>query len=557
MGANALEIRRPDYGDLPLADSASIPSQSSPSRWVLPQNGFNHPASAAARDSARSDSQIRLFRAIGQCQSIAELTSVLAAEASDWIPCNFLGISRCDDATGGVEWHVAIPGRGTESGSTGTAEKEGMTRRVYETQKPLVIASLDDATRSHSKILSGNEAIRSICAVPLSCAQKKVGVVFVASLAEHAYGDEAVRFLSLVATQMCCAIEKSVAYVQIAELKRQLKQENLYLDEELPEEHGFDEIVGQSAALRKVLLHVETVAPTDCTVLICGETGTGKELIARAVHDRSTRHAASFVKLNCAAIPTGLLESELFGHEKGAFTGAISQRVGRFELANHGTMFLDEIGEVPLELQPKLLRVLQEREFERLGNSRTLHTDTRLIAATNRDLEQMVEENRFRSDLFYRLNVFPIRIPALRERPDDIPLLVRRFVRMYAKRMNKQIDTISSETMETLCEYDWPGNIRELQNVIERAVVLTKTTELRVQLTELKRRSVSDRCSATSTLQSTLKEVERAHILATLKQTGWVIAGPHGAAARLGMRRTTLQFRMKKLGISVVRMGNQ
>jgi formate hydrogenlyase transcriptional activator len=567
MGSNALEIHRRDYGDPPLVDSASRPSQTGPSRWFLPQGDFSHPAPGAARDehgivsdagdTARSDSQIRLFRAIGHCQSIAELTSVLAAEASDWIPFNFLGISRCDDATSGVEWHVAIPGRGIESGSTGTAEREGMTRWVYETQKPLVIASLDDATRSQSKILGVHEAIQSICAVPLSCAQKKMGALFVGSLAEHAYGDGEVRFLSLIAAQMCCAIEKYVAYAQIADLKRQLKQENLYLEEELPEEHGFDAIVGQSAALRNVLLQVETVAPTDCTVLICGETGTGKELIARAVHDHSARRAASFVKLNCAAIPTGLLESELFGHEKGAFTGAISQRVGRFELANRGTMFLDEIGEVPLELQPKLLRVLQEREFERLGNSRTLHTDTRLIAATNRDLEQMVEENRFRSDLFYRLNVFPIRIPALRERPEDVPLLVRHFARMYAKRMNKQIGTISSETMETLCAYHWPGNIRELQNVIERAVVLTKGTELRVQFTELKRRSVSDGSSATGMLQTTLKEVERDHILATLKQTGWVIAGPNGAAARLGMRRTTLQFRMKKLGISIVRVGKQ
>jgi formate hydrogenlyase transcriptional activator len=325
------------------------------------------------------------------------------------------------------------------------------------------------------------------------------------------------------------------------------------IKEEFGEKLDFQGIIGRSAALQNTLEKVHMVAPTDCTVLICGETGTGKELIARAIHEHSARRAASFVKLNCAAIPTGLLESELFGHEKGAFTGAITQRIGRFELANHGTMFLDEIGEVPLELQPKLLRVLQEREFERLGNSRTLHTDTRIIAATNRDLEQMVEENRFRSDLFYRLNVFPIRIPALRERPEDIPLLVLHFVRLYAKRMSKQIETISSETMQALCQYDWPGNIRELQNVIERAVVLTKESDLRVQLTERKKSSFSDGCSATDTLHSTLKEVERAHILATLKETGWVIAGPNGAAARLGMRRTTLQFRMKKLGIFIVR----
>jgi formate hydrogenlyase transcriptional activator len=303
-----------------------------------------------------------------------------------------------------------------------------------------------------------------------------------------------------------------------------------------------------------VLQQIETVAPTDCTVLIYGETGTGKELIARAIHERSARHKATYVKLNCAAIPTGLLESELFGHEKGAFTGAISQRIGRFELANHGTMFLDEIGEIPLELQPKLLRVLQEREFERLGNSRTLNTDTRLIAATNRDLEKMVEEKAFRADLFYRLNVFPIRIPALRERAEDIPLLVRHFAQQYAGRMNKQIDSIAPETMKALCAYHWPGNIRELQNVIERAVVMTKDSELRVPLTELKKRPVPN---AHSSCAGTLEEAERAHILATLKQTGWVLAGPNGAAARLGMHRSTLQFRMKKLGISVVRIANQ
>ena len=550
MSLNALEIHARDYGDPPLLDSASMLSQPGLYRWLLAPG-----ICSDGRDTARYDALVRLFRAIGQCQSIAELTSVLAAEASDWVPFNVLGISRCDDFVGGVEWHVATPGTGTESGSSGAAEKESMTSWVYETQKPLVIASLDDVTRSQSKILDGvDEAIHSICAVPLSCAQKKMGALFVGSLAKDAYGDEEVSFLSLIAGQICCAIEKYVAYGQIAELKRQLKRENLYVEEELPDDHGFEEIVGQSAALRDVLLQVETVAPTDCTVLICGETGTGKELIARAVHDRSSRHAASFVNLNCAAIPTGLLESELFGHEKGAFTGAISQRVGRFELANHGTMFLDEIGEIPLELQPKLLRVLQEREFERLGNSRTLHTDTRLIAATNRHLEQMVEENRFRSDLFYRLNVFPIRIPSLRERPEDIPLLVRHFARMYAKRMNKHIDTISSETMKALCHYPWPGNIRELQNVIERAVVMTKGSELGVCLSEFKRRPVPNSDNSCS---GTLEEADRAHILATLKQTDWVVAGPNGAAAKLGMRRSTLQFRMKKLGISIVRLGKQ
>jgi len=310
-----------------------------------------------------------------------------------------------------------------------------------------------------------------------------------------------------------------------------------------------------SAALRRVLKEVETVGPTESTVLIYGETGTGKELIARALHNLSPRTSNAFVKLNCAAIPTGLLESELFGHEKGAFTGAIAQRIGRFELANHGTVFLDEVGEIPLELQPKLLRVLQEREFERLGSTRTLRSDARLIAATNRDLTAMVKEQKFRSDLFYRLNVFPVRIPPLRERPEDIPLLVRHFTQQFARRMNKKIESIASETMSGLCDYHWPGNIRELQNVIERAVILTSGTVLRVLLSDLKTNGVSSAHSESRpepqrNIQRVLEETERKQILAALEEARWVVAGPKGAAARLGMKRSTLQVRMQKLGIA-------
>jgi formate hydrogenlyase transcriptional activator len=288
------------------------------------------------------------------------------------------------------------------------------------------------------------------------------------------------------------------------------------------------------------------VAPTDSTVLIYGETGTGKELIARAIHNLSPRSPNAFVKLNCAAIPPGLLESELFGHEKGAFTGAIAQRIGRFELANRGTVFLDEIGEVPLDLQTKLLRVLQDREFERLGSTRTLRTDARLIAATNRDLSAMMEEQKFRSDLFYRLNVFPIHVPALRERAEDIPMLVRHFVQHFARRMNRNIETIPSETIEALSRYSWPGNIRELQNLIERAVILSPGPVLRAPLTELDSRTAPGQVNGK---HRTLEDAERAHILATLKETRWVLSGTNGAATRLGMNRSTLQFRMKKLGI--------
>jgi formate hydrogenlyase transcriptional activator len=313
-----------------------------------------------------------------------------------------------------------------------------------------------------------------------------------------------------------------------------------------PDDTAGEGMIGRSAALRQVVEQVRMVASTDSTVLICGETGTGKELIARGVHNLSARRVHAFVKCNCAAIPTGLLESELFGHEKGAFTSAVGQRIGRFELANRGTIFLDEIGETPLELQPKLLRVLQEREFERLGSSRTLHVDARLVAATNVDLPQMVGSKRFRADLYYRLNVFPIEVPPLRERPEDIPLLVRYFAREAARRMNRKVTWIVSTAMDALVAYAWPGNIRELQNFVERSVIRSVGDELRVPVSQLDQRiGVSDRPAA----RGTLEEAERAHIVAALKATGWTLSGARGAAARLGINRSTLQFRMKKLGI--------
>jgi formate hydrogenlyase transcriptional activator len=321
-----------------------------------------------------------------------------------------------------------------------------------------------------------------------------------------------------------------------------------HLRDEKSGETSFEEIIGTSALLHGVLNQVALVAPTDSTVLIHGETGTGKELIARAIHDRSGRRAQTLVKLNCAAIPTGLLESEMFGHEMGAFTGAIARRVGRFEAAGRGTVFLDEVGEIPLELQPKLLRVVQEREFERLGSSRTIRTEARVVAATNRDLATMVDEHRFRADLYYRLNVFPIRVPALRERAEDIPALVRHFVRQFAKRMGRTIETIPPETMDALVRYRWPGNVREMQNLIERAVILSSGRVLRVPLEDL-RAGVTVSRQYPGVHQS-LADAERAHILAILEETGGVLSGPQGAARRLGLNRSTLQFRMRKLGIT-------
>jgi len=314
-----------------------------------------------------------------------------------------------------------------------------------------------------------------------------------------------------------------------------------------PSEDGFEGIIGHSSALRRVLQMVEHVALGDSTVLLLGETGTGKELIARAIHNCSSRRNQSFAKVNCAAIPSGLLESELFGHERGAFTGAITQKVGRLELADQGSLFLDEIGDIPLELQPKLLRVLQEREFERLGSNRTRRVDVRVVAATHRDLEGMILENQFRSDLYYRLNVVPIFLPPLRKRPEDIPLLVEHFVQKFARKAGKTMDMISSDTMEALRSYPWPGNIRELENVIERAVILSSGSVLRISNHDLSTRIVSRRDASRS---QTLEEVERNHILTTLKETRWILSGPSGAAARLGLNRSTLYFRMKKLGIA-------
>jgi formate hydrogenlyase transcriptional activator len=353
-----------------------------------------------------------------------------------------------------------------------------------------------------------------------------------------------------IAGQIAIAVENALAVAEIAELKNKLAEEKLYLEDEIRTEFNFEEIVGESAALRGILQQVETVAGTDSTVLILGETGTGKELIARAIHNMSARRERTFVKLNCSAIPTGLLESELFGHERGAFTGAIAQRIGRFELAHRGTLFLDEIGDIPLELQPKLLRVLQEQEFERLGSPKTIRTDARLVAATNRDLPSMVSEKEFRVELYYRLNVFPILVPSLRQRAEDIPLLVRYFAQKLSRRMNKRIETIPSESLEAMKAYHWPGNIRELENFVERAVILSKGSTLQAPVADLLRNNASGPGDPSEPSATTLEHAEREHILRILADCRWPALGALNAAAvRLGMKRTTLQSRMKKLGI--------
>ena len=386
--------------------------------------------------------------------------------------------------------------------------------------------------------------LKTICSIPLITRLDVLGTLNVGSTRQNAFSEADVDFLSQVAGQAAIAIENATAYQEIEQLKDQLAEEKLYLQDEIRTDRNFGEIVGDSLSFRRVLEQVATVAPTDASVLILGETGTGKELIARAIHDLSGRRERTFVKLNCAAIPTGLLESELFGHEKGAFTGAIMQKAGRFELANKGTLFLDEIGDIPLELQPKLLRALQEHEFERLGGTRTIKVDVRLVAATNRDLAQMINERQFRTDLYYRLSVFPVSVPPLRERAGDIPNLVRYFTQKFARRMNKRVETISQETMDALVRYPWPGNVRELENLIERAVILTRTSTLQIPLSELQAEA-PDTASPI-----TLEEAERDHIRRVLERSNGVVGGPNGAAAKLGMKRTTLQSKMKKLGIA-------
>ena len=416
---------------------------------------------------------------------------------------------------------------------------------AFMSRKPVMLGMSDVETYApqvKARVLG--EGVKSICSIPLVTHNRALGALNVASFRENAFSEQDLDLLNQVAGQVAIAVENALAFREIAELKNRLAEEKLYLEDEIRTEMNFEEIVGESAPLMALLKQVETVAPTESTVLIQGETGTGKELIARAIHNLSARRERTFVKINCAAIPLGLLESELFGHERGAFTGAIAQKIGRFELAAGGTLFLDEVGDIPLELQPKLLRVLQEQEFERLGGTRTIHVDVRLVAATNRDLAEMVAEKLFRNDLYYRLNVFPLQMPALRERKEDIPLLVRYFAQHYSRRMNKQIETIPSRTMDALVNYRWPGNIRELENLIERAVILSRGGVLKVPLAEL--RDVPE--PAPSTTQ-TMEEAEREHILRTLRETRWILSGPAGAAVRLGMKRTTLQSRMRKLGI--------
>ncbi len=448
----------------------------------------------------------------------------------------------------------------------------GAGKRVLETLKPAIVNGLDPSDYPPEKYeMLMAEGFTNHGLIPLVNRGRPLGFLSIARTSGVSFTTEDVEFLSQAGGQIAIAIENAMAFKEISELKDKLAQEKLYLEEEIRSDMNFDNIVGNSSTLKHVLELVETVAPNDSTVLLLGETGTGKELIARAIHDRSRRTDRTLVKMNCAAIPTGLLESELFGHEKGAFTGAIAQKVGRLELADQGTLFLDEVGDIPIEIQPKLLRALQEREFERLGSTHTRRVNIRLVAATNRDLEKMIADREFRSDLYYRLNVFPIRIPPLRERREDIPLLVSYFVQKFAKQMQKKIEAISPAVMKGLTAWDWPGNIRELENFIERAVILTRGRSLEAPLGELRR--VSTQESATVVKGSGQPDVarivketldalngnhrprderaqkQREEIVRALTETKGRVGGVDGAAARMGINRTTLLSRMRKFGI--------
>jgi formate hydrogenlyase transcriptional activator len=458
---------------------------------------------------------------------------------------DYMALAVYDAGRDGFDlWALEFSGKGLHKEHMFIPRDGSASRVAFEAGKPVCFDAQDlAALPGEAAQLLLAEGVETLCNVPLTVHDHRLGTLNVGRFGRQPFTADETELLSAVAGQVAFFVENALAFEEIAELKDKLAAEKVYLEDEIRTHSNFEEIIGEAPALKRVLHEVETVAPTDSTVLIRGETGTGKELIARAIHDLSGRRERTFVKINCAAIPSGLLESELFGHERGAFTGAIAQRIGRFELAHGGTLFLDEVGDIPVELQPKLLRVLQEHEFERVGSTRTMQVDVRLVTATHRNLEEMVAAGTFRSDLYYRLNVFPLALPPLRERREDIPDLIRYLARRFARRMNKRIETIPAEAIAALSGYDWPGNVRELENAIERAVILTSGSVLQVPVAEFRS------TPAPPITSGTLSETEREAILRALQDTNWVLGGPNGAATRLGLKRTTLQSRMRKLGI--------
>jgi formate hydrogenlyase transcriptional activator len=517
-----------------------------------------------------------LLNVTNEITSNLELRQVLRSISSnirDAMHCDAVFVSLVDSASGTPRLYVLDFPQ-----SKGLIKEEivytisGAGKRVLEALKPAVVDVSDPAAvppEIYDKVVA--EGLKSACLIPLVNRGRVCGGLTIARKTETSFTPDDLEFLTQVSGQMAIAVENALAYHKISELKDKLAQEKLYLEEEIRSEMNFENVVGNSPALKHVLEQVETVASSDSTVLLLGETGTGKELIARAVHQSSRRKDRTFVRLNCAAIPTGLVESELFGHEKGAFTGAITQKIGRMELADQGTLFLDEVGDIPIEVQPKLLRALQEREFERLGSTHTRRVNIRLVGATNRDLEKMIVLREFRSDLYYRMNVFPIRIPPLRERREDIPLLVSYFVQRFAKQMGKNIEAIPVAVMKGLTAWDWPGNIRELENFIERAVILTRGRSLEAPLEELHKsntdqtthgaaeqdpeglarflRKAVDALKQNKSVADNYSKKQREEIVRALTESKGRVGGATGAAARMGINRNTLVSRMKKFGI--------
>src|SRR6202167_4600688 len=529
---------------------------------------------SARRQNDRLQLLLNLTNRITSNLEFRELLRSISANIREVMECDMVGVCLPDPSSGKNRvYALDFPhGKGLIRKELFTAQS-GASTRILETLKPTIVITSDPGAvppEKYDVIMA--EGLKAYCVIPLVNRGRALGMRAIGRTSEDSFTSDDVEFLTQVSGQIAIATENALAYQEISDLKDKLAQEKLYLEEEIRSEMNFENIVGNSAALKHVLELVETVAPNDSTVLLLGETGTGKELIARAIHDRSRRKDRTFVKMNCAAIPTGLLESELFGHEKGAFTGAIAQKVGRLDLADQGTLFLDEVGDIPLEIQPKLLRALQEREFERLGSNHTRKVNIRLVAATNRDLEKMIAAREFRNDLYYRLNVFPIRIPPLRERKEDIPLLVSYFVQKLAKQMQKKIEAIPPAVMKRLVAWDWPGNIRELENFIERAVILTRGRSLEAPFEELRKlhaeeptqtkkeraqediaRIVKETISALDGRNNFADEnakKQREEIVRVLTQSKGRVGGVDGAAARMGVNRTTLLSRMKKFGIN-------
>ena len=521
------------------------------------------------RQNERLELLLNLTTRITSSLDLREVLRAIAANIREVIHADAVAVSLPDAVSGKYRvFAMDFPhGKGVAREELLVAPS-GASKKAMDTLKPVVIDARDrNELAPDANDIATAEGIEALCSIPLVNRGRGLGLLSIFRTTATPFSPEDVDFLSRASGQIAVAVENALAYREISELKDRLAQEKVYLEEEFRSEMGFEQIIGNSPALKHVLQLVETAAPSDSTVLLLGETGTGKELIARALHDRSRRKQRTFVKLNCAAIPTGLVESELFGHEKGAFTGAIIQKVGRLELADQGTLFLDEVGDIPIEIQPKLLRALQEREFERLGSTHTRKVNIRLVAATNRDLENMVANKEFRNDLYYRLNVFPIRIPPLRDRKEDIPLLVSYFVQKFAKQMQKSIEAVPAAVMKGLTAWDWPGNIRELENFIERAVLLTKGKSLGAPLPELRKTSaeesphtdlhkvkqaVSEETNSRSDESSVVDEYARKQrdaIVQALTTCKGRVGGADGAAARLRMNRTTLLSRMKKFGI--------